>query len=244
MKVTYQSQDRGSSGRSLCCCCYAVLESLGPPKKTQRQRSRHHLRRLAWHSSTVAVKPKNLVFRRQADQSARSLSPVRQGLGGPVILFVPPVFISSMPSSPQASPSWLSISHHQVCSQIKSTRSVKSTYFLPKIIETYPFHYVPLSKEDSPRQNFKMVCAKCQRLHKTVLATPEVKKKTEMYYGSPASSSSSTDKQKATLGQAGISKVSLDLKITETARSRLIFCRASSSPKQQRTHLPSTPAHV
>ncbi|EGS20634.1 uncharacterized protein CTHT_0024680 [Thermochaetoides thermophila DSM 1495] len=54
-----------------------------------------------------------------------------------------------------------------------------------------------------------MVCAKCQRLHKTVLATPEVKKKTEMYYGSPASSSSSTDKQKATLGQAGISKSKL-----------------------------------
>ena len=52
-----------------------------------------------------------------------------------------------------------------------------------------------------------MVCAKCQKLNKTTLATPGVKKKSEMYYGSPASSSSSTGKKSATLGQTGISKV-------------------------------------
>jgi hypothetical protein len=55
-----------------------------------------------------------------------------------------------------------------------------------------------------------MVCAKCQKLSKsTTLATPAVKKKSEMYYGSPAGSSKSGDKTKtsATLGNNGIGKV-------------------------------------
>lgn len=52
-----------------------------------------------------------------------------------------------------------------------------------------------------------MVCAKCQKLNKTTLATPGVKKKSEMYYGSAASSASSAGKKSATLGQTGISKV-------------------------------------
>lgn len=58
-----------------------------------------------------------------------------------------------------------------------------------------------------------MVCAKCQKLSKgTTLATPEVKKKSEMYYGSPASASASSSKpsaaaKSATLGQTGVSKV-------------------------------------
>ncbi|KAI9760973.1 MAG: 54S ribosomal protein L17 mitochondrial [Chaenotheca gracillima] len=54
-----------------------------------------------------------------------------------------------------------------------------------------------------------MVCAKCQRLQKsTQLATPGVKRKSEMYYGSSASSKSN-DKSKAsssTLGNNGIGK--------------------------------------
>jgi len=64
-----------------------------------------------------------------------------------------------------------------------------------------------------------MVCSKCQKLNKTTLATPGVKKKSEMYYGSTAaastsaasSSSSATDgsKRSATLGQNGISKSKL-----------------------------------
>lgn len=50
-----------------------------------------------------------------------------------------------------------------------------------------------------------MVCAKCQKLSKeTTLATPRVKKKSEMYLGSPASSSTSTS---ATTGQNGVGKV-------------------------------------
>ncbi|KAK1750753.1 microtubule-associated protein CRIPT-domain-containing protein [Echria macrotheca] len=52
-----------------------------------------------------------------------------------------------------------------------------------------------------------MVCAKCQKLNKTTLATPGVKKKSEMYYGS--ASSSSDKKPSATLGQTGISKSKL-----------------------------------
>ncbi|KAM4054645.1 microtubule-associated protein CRIPT domain-containing protein [Hirsutella rhossiliensis] len=61
-----------------------------------------------------------------------------------------------------------------------------------------------------------MVCAKCQKLSKgTTLATPDVKKKSEMYYGSPAASSSaSSSKAKGTakpttLGNSGISKSKL-----------------------------------
>ncbi|KAJ4392201.1 hypothetical protein N0V93_005826 [Gnomoniopsis smithogilvyi] len=51
-----------------------------------------------------------------------------------------------------------------------------------------------------------MVCSKCQKLSKgTTLATPGVKKKTEMYHGSPAASSSKS----VTQGQTGIGKSKL-----------------------------------
>ena len=56
-----------------------------------------------------------------------------------------------------------------------------------------------------------MVCAKCAKLSKsTTLATPGGKKKSEMYYGSPAGSSKTSDKTKtsATLGNNGIGKAS------------------------------------
>ncbi|KFA52010.1 hypothetical protein S40293_11210 [Stachybotrys chartarum IBT 40293] len=54
-----------------------------------------------------------------------------------------------------------------------------------------------------------MVCAKCQKLVKgTTLATPDVKKKSEMYYGSPAGSKASGSKS-ATLGNTGIGKSKL-----------------------------------
>lgn len=57
-----------------------------------------------------------------------------------------------------------------------------------------------------------MVCAKCQKLSKkTELATPSVKRKNDLYYGSPASTSArSSDKSKtsATLGNNGVGKVS------------------------------------
>ena len=54
-----------------------------------------------------------------------------------------------------------------------------------------------------------MVCNKCQAKSQTSLATPGVKKKSEMYYGSPASSSSAPGEKKATLGQTGVTKVSV-----------------------------------
>ena len=57
-----------------------------------------------------------------------------------------------------------------------------------------------------------MVCTKCQKLQTTKLATPDVKKKSEIYYGSPASSSkpgssAGSSKTSATLGQTGVGKV-------------------------------------
>ena len=65
-----------------------------------------------------------------------------------------------------------------------------------------------------------MVCAKCAKLTKpTSLATPGVKKKNEMYYGSPAGSKTAaskagasaytTTKISATIGQNGIGKSKL-----------------------------------
>ncbi|KAI9872403.1 MAG: hypothetical protein M1830_001692 [Pleopsidium flavum] len=58
-----------------------------------------------------------------------------------------------------------------------------------------------------------MVCSKCQKLQKkTELATPGVKRKNDLYYGSPATSASSAgDKSKlsAMLGTNGIGKSKL-----------------------------------
>lgn len=68
-----------------------------------------------------------------------------------------------------------------------------------------------------------MVCAKCQKLSKgTTLATPDVKKKSEMYYGSSAgtgSSSKGAGTKSATLGQNGIGKV-------RRRRVRILCCDA------------------
>ncbi|KAI4174303.1 MAG: hypothetical protein LQ343_002442 [Gyalolechia ehrenbergii] len=53
-----------------------------------------------------------------------------------------------------------------------------------------------------------MVCAKCQKqLKSTALATPAVKKKTEMYYGSPAGSSGRIEKSSATSGSTAAGKL-------------------------------------
>lgn len=52
-----------------------------------------------------------------------------------------------------------------------------------------------------------MVCAKCQRLQKkTELATPGVKRKNDIYLGSPTVDCK-TSKSSATLGATGIGKV-------------------------------------
>ena len=58
-----------------------------------------------------------------------------------------------------------------------------------------------------------MVCSKCQKLSKgTTLATPGVKKKNDMYYGSPAGSSKAGASKSATIGHNGIGKVASRLK--------------------------------
>lgn len=56
-----------------------------------------------------------------------------------------------------------------------------------------------------------MVCSKCQKLlKKTELATPGVKRKNDLYYGSPTASSTGAGekaKSSATQGANGIGKV-------------------------------------
>jgi hypothetical protein len=62
-----------------------------------------------------------------------------------------------------------------------------------------------------------MVCAKCERLAKsTTLATPGVKKKSEMYYGSPATSKGGDKKTPTTLGNNGVGKASFHSKALNT----------------------------
>lgn len=63
-----------------------------------------------------------------------------------------------------------------------------------------------------------MVCTKCQKkLKSTELATPGVKRKNDMYYGSPATTLGGGSAGKSsTLGTTGVSKVC----------ARLVFSRA------------------
>jgi len=57
-----------------------------------------------------------------------------------------------------------------------------------------------------------MVCSKCQKkLKSTELATPGVKNKNDMYYGSPSTTLGGGSKGKATLGATGVGKVCYDL---------------------------------
>ena len=99
-----------------------------------------------------------------------------------------------------------------------------------------------------PTEDLIMVCNKCQKaLKQTELATPGVKRKSDLYYESPASKSSK-DKStaSATLGKTGIGKVH------QASPSRLIRStkadnrnnRASSSAKPPRTPMPHTRARA
>ncbi|KAJ5690673.1 hypothetical protein N7462_005065 [Penicillium macrosclerotiorum] len=55
-----------------------------------------------------------------------------------------------------------------------------------------------------------MVCGKCQKKLKTTeLATPGVKRKNDMYYGSPSTTVGGPSKSKPTLGATGIGKSKL-----------------------------------
>ncbi|KZF21528.1 cript family protein [Xylona heveae TC161] len=79
-----------------------------------------------------------------------------------------------------------------------------------------------------------MVCSKCQKLQKTELATPGVKRKSEMYYGSPATSSaSSRDKSSsATLGSNGIGKSKL---LSKTAKNPMLAYGSSCKTCKKKT---------
>ncbi len=63
-----------------------------------------------------------------------------------------------------------------------------------------------------------MVCAKCQKLKSTSLATPAVKKKNEMYYGSPAGSAGRVEKSSASNGSAAAGKVCWGMMSNPTLR--------------------------
>ncbi|BCR96841.1 cysteine-rich PDZ-binding protein [Aspergillus luchuensis] len=78
-----------------------------------------------------------------------------------------------------------------------------------------------------------MVCAKCQKkLKQTELATPGVKRKTEMYYGSPATtlggSSSSSSGSGAGAGAAGGKAKSSTLGSTGIGKSKLLSSKAKN----------------
>ncbi|GLI74183.1 hypothetical protein PoHVEF18_002417 [Penicillium ochrochloron] len=80
-----------------------------------------------------------------------------------------------------------------------------------------------------------MVCAKCQKkLKATELATPGVKRKNDMYYGSPATtvggSSADKGKSKPTLGATGVGKSKL-----LSAKAKNPYAAYSSSCEQCKT---------
>ena len=91
-----------------------------------------------------------------------------------------------------------------------------------------------------------MVCSKCQKSQKrTELATPSVKRKSDMYFGSPASSDKS--KSSATSNSAGIGKVGyaqLCVPILSGSRTDILLHRANSSAKVQRIPTPLTALHA
>lgn len=66
-----------------------------------------------------------------------------------------------------------------------------------------------------------MVCVKCQKLQKkTELATPSVKRKSDIYHGS--STSGDKGKSSATVGPTGIGKVLTFLSLYNGARANII----------------------
>jgi hypothetical protein len=77
-----------------------------------------------------------------------------------------------------------------------------------------------------------MVCTKCQKtIKQTELATPAVKRKNEMYYGSPAG-----DKNKAILG-GGISKVGFNVLVNRYVlrKADQIFLEQTTKQNRQKS---------
>ena len=83
--------------------------------------------------------------------------------------------------------------------------------FSPHDPDLPPLDYASkfLESFGSRASNSVMVCSKCQKLQKTTLATPGVKRKHDMYYGSPTAGGTNKSKTSATQGSTGIGKVSV-----------------------------------
>lgn len=92
-----------------------------------------------------------------------------------------------------------------------------------------------------------MVCSKCQRLLKaTELATPNVKRKSEIYYGSSTSGSSSSNSKTSasTTKPNGIGKVRLCPLSSNFPNRSADDCRLRVSSYQKRPRIPTRPIRV
>jgi hypothetical protein len=79
-----------------------------------------------------------------------------------------------------------------------------------------------------------MVCGKCQKkLKQTELATPGVKRKSEMYYGSPSTSLGGGGSGAGGAGSATASKAKPTLGGTRISKVCLSFCFAVKSWENQ-----------
>ena len=76
-----------------------------------------------------------------------------------------------------------------------------------------------------------MVCSKCQKLLKrTELATPGVKRKNELYYGSSASANGNEQhKSSTTVGSNGVGKVRVHQLASGSPESSCVLCCRTNS---------------
>ncbi len=98
----------------------------------------------------------------------------------------------------------------------------------PSFLWHQPHTVIDPQHNSTPRRAYAaaMVCTKCAKLATgTKLATPGVKRKSDMYYGSPASTSAGAEKKSATLGQSGVGKVCILVYLyTEYRRIYAVVC--------------------
>lgn len=98
---------------------------------------------------------------------------------------------------------------------------------LPRVLQDTNHFYLPFDCDQS-----KMVCANCQKSQKkTELATPGVKRKNDLYFGSPASH----DKGKSSTASSasGIGKVGVCILISLRSLVDRFLHRANSSAEVQ-----------
>lgn len=104
-----------------------------------------------------------------------------------------------------------------------------------KTTSTQQQQHNAIKQEENKISKLRMVCSKCQKkLKNTQLATPGVKRKTDIYYGSPSSSfggggdaiagSKAGSKGSSTLGNTGVSKVWMALTTNLFILFEYIWC--------------------